>query len=78
LLSAAALADMGFAVVLYANAALQAAIQAMRDVLGALRQDGTLDRVYDRVASFETRQQTVNKADWDQLSDKYSIKVNFR
>jgi 2-methylisocitrate lyase-like PEP mutase family enzyme len=78
LVSAAALATMGFAVVLYANAALQAAIQAMRDVLGALRQDGTLERVYDRVASFETRQQTVNKADWDQLSDKYSIKVNFR
>jgi 2-methylisocitrate lyase-like PEP mutase family enzyme len=71
LLSAAALREMGFAVVLYANTALQAAIQAMRDVLGALHEDGTLARVQDRLASFESRQQTVNKAAWDQLDDKY-------
>jgi 2-methylisocitrate lyase-like PEP mutase family enzyme len=71
LLSAAALREMGFAVALYANTALQAAIQAMRDVLGALHEDGTLARVQDRLASFESRQQTVNKAAWDQLGDKY-------
>ena len=71
LVPAAALRDMGFALVLYANAALQASIHAMREVLGALRDDGSVARVADRLASFELRQQVVKKADWDARDIKY-------
>ena len=65
------LGDMGFALVLYANAALQAAIQAMYDVLGALIRDGSVASVADRLASFDLRQLTVNKQHWDALNAKY-------
>jgi 2-methylisocitrate lyase-like PEP mutase family enzyme len=71
LLPADALRDMGFALLLYANAALQASIKAMQEVLGALHQHGSLDGVRDRLASFESRQQTVRKAEWDRLDAKY-------
>lgn len=71
LLPAGALREMGFALVLYANAALQASIHAMREVLGALHEDGSLERVRDRLASFESRQQTVRKTDWDRLDARY-------
>lgn len=65
------LGDMGFALVLYANAALQAAIQATYDVLGALIRDGSVASVADRLASFDLRQLTVNKQHWDALNAKY-------
>jgi 2-methylisocitrate lyase-like PEP mutase family enzyme len=71
LLPAATLREMGFAMVLYANAALQASVHAMREVLGALREDGSVARVSDRLASFELRQQVVKKAAWDRLDAKY-------
>jgi 2-methylisocitrate lyase-like PEP mutase family enzyme len=71
LLPAATLRELGFAIVLYANAALQASIHAMRDVLGALRDDGSVARVLDRMSSFELRQRTVNKQHWDELDAKY-------
>ena len=71
LLPADVLRDMGFALLLYANAALQASIKAMQEVLGALHQHGSLDGVRDRLASFESRQQTVRKAEWDRLDGKY-------
>jgi hypothetical protein len=61
------LAEMGFSVVLYANAALQAALRASYDVLGALKRDGTLTAVADRLASFEERQRAVAKDRWDAL-----------
>ncbi len=38
------LAQMGFGLVLYANATLQAALKASRDVLAALKRDGSLAR----------------------------------
>jgi len=38
-----ALADMGFSIVLYANAALQAALRASHEVLGALKASGSLE-----------------------------------
>ncbi|HVM79335.1 MAG TPA: oxaloacetate decarboxylase [Stellaceae bacterium] len=61
------LAAMGFALVLYANAALQASVLAMQEVLGALRKDGSLARVANRLASFEERQRIVGKDEWDKL-----------
>jgi 2-methylisocitrate lyase-like PEP mutase family enzyme len=67
----AELAKMGFSLVLYANAALQAAVKAANEVLGALRRDGSLDRVADRLASFEERQRVVKKPDWDALEQRF-------
>jgi 2-methylisocitrate lyase-like PEP mutase family enzyme len=67
----AQLAKMGFSLVLYANAALQAAVKAANEVLGALRRDGSLDRVADKLASFEERQRVVKKPDWDALEQRF-------
>jgi 2-methylisocitrate lyase-like PEP mutase family enzyme len=57
--------------VLYANAALQAAVKATLEVLGALKRDGSLDGVADRIASFEERQRVVQKPAWDALEAKF-------
>jgi len=66
------LAQLGYAVVLYANAALQASIRAMGDVLGTLRREGRLDAVIDRLADFEERQRVVNKEAYDALEERYA------
>jgi 2-methylisocitrate lyase-like PEP mutase family enzyme len=65
------LADMGFGAVLYANAALQAALKSVRDVLGSLKQTGSLDHVRERLASFEERQRAVAKDRYDALEARY-------
>lgn len=65
------LAGMGFSIVLYANAALQAALKASFDVLGALKRDGSLSNVADRLASFEERQRAVDKEAWDAREARY-------
>ncbi len=67
----AELADMGFGIVLYANAALQAAVRASADVLASLRDTGSLDAVHDRLASFEERQRSVAKPRWDALEQRF-------
>ena len=66
------LATMGFAGVLYANAALQAAVHGMREVLGELRRSGSLDAVRDKIASFESRQRLVGKGTYDGLERRYA------
>jgi len=66
------LAAMGFSLVIYANAALQASVLAMQEVLGALRADGSLDRVANRLASFSERQRVVGKAQWDALEARFA------
>lgn len=68
------LRQMGFAFVLYANAALQAALLASREVLEALRRHGSLAPVADRLASFEMRQQAVAKDVWDAREVRYGAK----
>lgn len=67
----AKLADMGFSIVLYANAVLQAALKASYDVLRALGKEGSLASVADRLASFEERQRAVAKHEWDALEARY-------
>jgi 2-methylisocitrate lyase-like PEP mutase family enzyme len=66
------LKEMGFAIVLYANATLQAALKAAHDVLKALKSDGSLASVADRLASFEERQDAVAKGTWDALEARYT------
>jgi 2-methylisocitrate lyase-like PEP mutase family enzyme len=62
---------MGFAGVLYANASLQAALRAAYEVLGSLKEHGSLDQVADRLASFDERQRVVNKPLWDAMEARY-------
>ncbi len=74
LLSQTELADMGFALVLYANAALQSAIHGMTTALGALHRDGNLHAVADLLAPFDERQRLVAKPAYDALERKYRTK----
>jgi 2-methylisocitrate lyase-like PEP mutase family enzyme len=65
------LAKLGFGGVLYANAALQAALKSVNDVMAALKHDGSLAHVADRLSGFEERQRTVDKARYDELEQRY-------
>ena len=60
---------MGFALVLYANAALQGA-NARHAALKALKQNGILDE--SAVASFAERQRLVDKAAFDTMGIRYA------
>jgi 2-methylisocitrate lyase-like PEP mutase family enzyme len=66
------LEKMGFAMVLYANAALQASIAGMQKVLGHLKARGSLDGISEQLAGFEERQRLVGKPRFDDLEKKYS------
>jgi 2-methylisocitrate lyase-like PEP mutase family enzyme len=66
-------AELGFGCVLYANAALQAALKASHEVLTALRRDGSLAAVSDRLAGFDVRQQVVAKPKYDELERRYTL-----
>jgi 2-methylisocitrate lyase-like PEP mutase family enzyme len=65
-------AELGFGCVLYANAALQAALKASHEVLVALKREGSLAAVADRLAGFDIRQQTVAKPKYDALERRYA------
>lgn len=67
------LAEMGFGGVLYANASLQAALRAAYQVLGSLKEHGSLDLVADQLASFEERQRVVDKPQWDAMEACYKV-----
>ena len=72
ILSQADLAEMGYAMVLYANAGLQAAINGMQRVLRHIRETGSIDGIKDEVASFEERQRLVRKPHFDALEQRYA------
>lgn len=72
LVGAAELASMGYAIVLYANAALQGAIAGMQAALGELKTRGLLDERSGKIASFAERQKLVQKPLFDELEKKYS------
>lgn len=67
------LAAIGFAIVLYANTPLQAAMRAMSEVLGSLKRDGNLDAVQDRLADFVERQRLVHKSTYDAMEKTYAV-----
>lgn len=66
------LEGMGFSMILYANAALQASVLGMQKVLGHLKEHGSLEGVSAQLASFEERQRLVGKSRFDALEKKYS------
>jgi len=65
------LAELGYGCVLYANAALQAALKASQEVLAELKREGSLASVADRLADFAVRQLTVAKPKYDELERRY-------
>ena len=71
MLPRAALARIGYALILYANAALQAAMLATKDVLAHLREQGSLAGIEDRLMGFDERQETVGKSAWDALERRH-------
>ncbi|HEV2676410.1 MAG TPA: oxaloacetate decarboxylase [Aliidongia sp.] len=70
-LGQAQFAELGFGCVLYANASLQAALKASHDVLDALKREGSLASVADRLAGFDVRQRAVDKPKYDELERRY-------
>ena len=74
IVDAAALASMRYALVLYANAALQGAIAGMQAALSELKARGFLDESSGKIASFAERQKLVQKPLFDELERKYSTK----
>jgi 2-methylisocitrate lyase-like PEP mutase family enzyme len=63
--------SMGFGMVLYANAALQGAMRGMTNALSHLKKYGELKEDLNLVASFEERQNFVQKPFFDQLDSRY-------
>ena len=72
ILGQAELADMGYAMVLYANAALQAAVTGMQRVLGHIHDTRSIAGVVDQVATFAERQRLVDKPRYDALEQRYA------
>jgi 2-methylisocitrate lyase-like PEP mutase family enzyme len=66
------LGGLGFAIVLYANAALQGALAGMSRALTVLRDTRRLDEDPALVASFAERQRLVGKPEWDALERRYT------
>jgi len=66
------LARMGFAIILYANAALQAAMLAMQKVLRHLQEKGSLDGAMAQLMDFGVRQDIVLKPQYDALEKRYA------
>ena len=65
------LGQLGYGIVLYANAALQGAVAGMQKALTVLRDTRRLDEDPAIVASFQERQRLVGKPAWDVLETSY-------
>ena len=66
------LGELGYGLVLYANAALQGAVAGMQKALGVLRETRRLDEDPALVASFAERQRLVRKPEMDVLDQRYT------
>jgi 2-methylisocitrate lyase-like PEP mutase family enzyme len=64
---------MGFSVVLYANAALQAAMRAMHEVLSHLHAKGSLAGAEGLLVDFRERQRLVGKPWYDAQEQRYAL-----
>jgi len=65
------LKELGFAGVLYANTALQAAVLGMQRALSHLKQHGQIGNASDLLASFGERQRLVDLSSFQELERKY-------
>jgi len=66
------LGQLGYGIVLYANAALQGALAGMQRALTVLRDTRRIDEDPALVAPFKERQRLVGKPEWDALEKKYT------
>lgn len=68
-----AFAKLGYAMVLYANAALQAAMQATTATLAHLKRTGSLAGAEAMLMDFAERQAVVGKDRYEALEEKYAL-----
>ena len=66
------LGQLGYGIVLYANAALQGALAGMQRALTVLRDTKRIDEDPALVAPFKERQRLVGKPAWDALEKRYT------
>jgi 2-methylisocitrate lyase-like PEP mutase family enzyme len=66
------LGQLGYGIVLYANAALQGAVAGMQKALTILRDTRRIDEDPALVAPFKERQRLVGKPAWDALEKRYA------
>lgn len=71
IVGAAELGQLGYGLVLYANAALQGALAGMQQALTALRDTGQVLESSGLVTPFAERQRLVGKPRWDALEQRY-------
>ncbi|RYF72647.1 MAG: isocitrate lyase/PEP mutase family protein [Comamonadaceae bacterium] len=70
--NATELGELGYGIVLYANAALQGAVAGMQKALTVLRDEKEVQESSGLVATFAERQRLVNKPEWDALEKRYT------
>jgi 2-methylisocitrate lyase-like PEP mutase family enzyme len=68
----ARLGELGFGIVLYANAGLQGAVLGMQKAFAALSATGMLEENPEIVVPFQERQRLVNKPHYDKLEKQYA------
>jgi len=66
------LKQLGYAGVIYANVALQAAVKGMQAALRELRRKGHMGDAADLVVDFSERQRLIGKHEFDALERKYA------
>lgn len=66
------LGELGYSIVLYANAALQGAVMGMQKALTVLRDGKEVPESSGLVAPFAERQRLVGKPQWDALEKRYT------
>ncbi|GAB2816962.1 oxaloacetate decarboxylase [Comamonas piscis] len=66
------LGELGYGIVLYANAALQGAVAGMQKTLTVLRDEKAVQEASGLVATFAERQRLVGKPGWDALEQRFS------
>jgi 2-methylisocitrate lyase-like PEP mutase family enzyme len=66
------LKELGYAGVIYANVALQAAVKGMQAALGELRRRGHMGEAANLTVDFSERQRLVGKDEFDALERKYA------
>ncbi|HEX3782413.1 MAG TPA: oxaloacetate decarboxylase [Pseudonocardiaceae bacterium] len=71
LLPRADLHELGFAIVLYANAALQGAVHGTTTVLAGLREHGSLGPVLGDLTPWAQRQRLVRRDRYQELEERY-------
>ena len=66
------LGELGYGIVLYANAALQGAVMGMQKTLATLRDAKEVREDSGLVTPFAERQRLVGKGEWDALEKRYA------